>query len=137
MSDCLFCRIVKKEIPAHVVAEDADTIAFLDIRPVNPGHTMVIPKFHAETLAALSEKQLHAVVDAVQRITPRILAALDAQGYNLGLNAGAVAGQIVPHVHVHIMPRFPDDGRVLWHGAECGNEALAEIAARIRAVTGA
>ena len=132
MSDCIFCKIARKEIPASIVYEDRKTMAFLDIHPVNPGHTLVIPKEHAPTLLEASHGAVHAVMDTVQKITPAILAGVSAPGFNLGVNTGSVAGQVVPHYHLHIMPRFEGDGRDLWHGAETVPGELEAVAETIR-----
>jgi histidine triad (HIT) family protein len=134
--DCLFCKIAKKEIPAQVVYEDAGTLAFLDIHPVNPGHVLVIPKEHAATLLEVSRKASHAVMDTVQRIVPAVLAGVGAPAFNLGVNTGSAAGQVVPHYHLHIMPRFAGDGRDLWHGTETVPGELEAVAAKIRAALG-
>jgi len=110
-SSCLFCRIVSREIPAAVVFEDADTLAFLDIGPVSEGHTLVIPKIHAEHLSAGTTESAMAIMRTVHTLAPKILTAVGATGYNLGMNHGEVAGQEVMHTHVHIMPRKAGEPR--------------------------
>lgn len=133
MDGCLFCRIVSGELPSQRVYEDAETLAFLDIKPVNPGHTLVIPKAHSVGIADATDEALAAVMRTVKRIAPGILAAVGSQGYNLGVNQGAVAGQLVMHLHVHVMPRFPTDGHALWHGTPRTPEELNAVAEKIRA----
>ncbi|TAL19609.1 HIT family protein [Patescibacteria group bacterium] len=132
MTGCIFCKIASKQIPANVVYEDKMTLAFLDIHPVNPGHTLVIPKEHAPTLLESSRESAHAVVDTVQKITPAILAAVGSPAFNLGVNTGSAAGQAVHHFHLHIMPRFDADGRELWHGRETVPGELEAVAAKIK-----
>ena len=107
---CVFCKIVRGELPAHKVYEDSETIAFLDIHPMTDGHTLVIPKVHAERLAELSPGLAGKLFQTVQRVAGRITQALQAPALNIGINDGRAAGQAVPHLHVHIIPRFPGDG---------------------------
>lgn len=130
--DCLFCKIIAKELPADVVYEDDAVLAFLDIHPVNPGHTLVIPKTHSQDMADADDLDFVAVMRAVKKIAPAIVSAVGASAYNIGINQGAVAGQMVMHLHVHIMPRFPDDGRKLWHALDISAEERAAIGQKIR-----
>ncbi len=132
MNDCLFCKIIRKEIPAQVVYEDGNTLAFLDIHPVNPGHVLVVPKEHAADFLAASHEANHAVLDTVQKIAPAVLAAVGAPAMNLGVNCGSVAGQAVMHYHLHLMPRFEGDGHALWHGKETVPGELEAVAENIR-----
>lgn len=136
MDNCLFCKIIRKEIPAEIVYEDEKVLAFLDIHPVNPGHTLVVPKAHAETVLAATREDACAVMDAVHKITPAILAAVSSPACNLAVNVGNVAGQAVMHYHLHIMPRFEGDGHALWHGKNVTNEMLTETAKNIRTSLG-
>lgn len=108
--NCLFCKIVRGDLPSHAVYEDEHTYAFLDINPVSRGHTLVIPKSHAETLTEMDERETQAVFRTVRNLTAKIEAELDPQGVNLLQNNGDAAGQEVEHVHVHIIPRYPNDG---------------------------
>jgi histidine triad (HIT) family protein len=108
---CLFCRIISREIPAQVIYEDDQVLAFLDINPVSKGHTLVIPKEHADNLSAGTPQAAAALMAAVYTLAPKIMQALGAQGYNLGMNHGEVAGQEVLHTHLHIMPRYEGQPR--------------------------
>jgi histidine triad (HIT) family protein len=110
MSDCIFCSIVDGEIPSHTVYESETVIAFLDANPLARGHTLVIPKAHHERLNDLPAALAGDVFDAVHRLTDRVEAAVDAEASTIGVNNGSVAGQEVPHVHVHVVPRFEGDG---------------------------
>lgn len=112
MVDCIFCRIIAGKIPCDRVYEDANTMAFLDIKPASLGHTLVIPKMHAETLDKLSEKDLKSLITTVQRISKAI--SRISEGYNVIQNNKEVAGQIVHHAHFHIVPRKTEDG-IHWN----------------------
>ncbi|MFH1246254.1 MAG: HIT family protein [Candidatus Liptonbacteria bacterium] len=107
--NCLFCKVARKELPAHIIYEDADSLAFLDIHPKAPGHTVVIPKVHAQKISALPEKLVGPVFQAVQKVATRLSDVLAADGLTIGINQGPVSGQTVPHLHIHLMPRFTGD----------------------------
>lgn len=111
MQGCIFCRIVAGEIPSSKVYEDERILSFMDINPVTPGHTLVIPKAHANEVACLSAEDLAAIGRALGRIAPAVMKAVGAEGYNILNNRGAVAGQAVEHVHFHVIPRKAGDGR--------------------------
>lgn len=132
MSDCVFCKIIAGEIPAYKVYEDDDVLVFLDITPVNPGHTLVIPKRHYDDLLELPEVEAARLIGIVKKIAPAILTGVGAAGFNLKLNNGPVAGQVVSHVHWHIVPRFSDDGRKLWSGQSYEAGEAEKIAEKIK-----
>ncbi len=132
MEDCIFCKIVKGEIPCHKVYEDDDVLAFLDISPVNPGHTLVIPKRHYADLLELPEVEAQRLIARVKKISPAVISGVEAQAFNLNLNNGKVSGQEVAHVHWHIVPRFEGDGRELWHGRPYGEGEVEEILEKIK-----
>jgi len=131
MNDCLFCNIIAGTVPAQKVYEDDTTYAFLDIGPVSKGHTLIVPKEHAVNLTEGSEAAATAMMKTVYKIAPGIVKALGASGYNLGMNHGTDAGQLVFHTHVHLMPRYAGEPRtfVKSHPAQ---EELATIAEQIR-----
>ncbi|MFH0840435.1 MAG: HIT domain-containing protein [bacterium] len=110
MVDCIFCKILKDEIPSYKVYEDNYTVAFLDIAPVNPGHILVIPKDHIEKFEDLDEVLLDAIMNTVQKVAKTLKTAVGVDGYNLIVNNGPDAGQIIDHFHIHIIPRKKDDG---------------------------
>lgn len=112
---CVFCKIVRGELPAYKIYEDSDTVAFLDIHPMTDGHTLVIPKAHAERLSELPPELVGVLFQTVQKVAGRIAQALHAPALNIGFNDGRAAGQAVPHLHVHIIPRFPGDGGGSMH----------------------
>jgi histidine triad (HIT) family protein len=137
--DCVFCSILDDEIPAYGVYEDHETYAFLDANPLARGHTLVIPKDHAETLSDLDDDGA-AVFDTTRRIAPLVADAVGAPAYNIGLNNGEEAGQEVPHTHMHIVPRFDGDGGGPIHALQpsppsIDDEELDEIADAISEAT--
>ena len=127
MSDsCIFCRIVRGELPCTKVYEDEQVLAFMDIGPIIKGHTLVIPKAHHDPLPALPVDLLACVISVVQRIAAAQVAALGADGVNVHQSNGAAAGQLVPHVHFHVIPRFTTDGH-RWNWAAKKYESPAEM----------
>jgi histidine triad (HIT) family protein len=108
--NCLFCRIIRGEVPALKVHEDEHVIAFLDVHPLAPGHTMVVPKRHFATLAQLPLEEATPLMLAVQSVARRVVEAMEAPGVTIGINQGEVSGQTIPHLHIHILPRFEGDG---------------------------
>lgn len=107
--DCIFCKIINKEIPAEIIYEDADAVAFLDIHPKAPGHTMILPKGHAENILDLPEEKIEAVFKAVKKVTAMLNKSLAPDGFTIGINHGKVSGQTVEHLHIHIIPRWYND----------------------------
>lgn len=114
MSDCLFCKIIRGEIPSFRVYEDDATLAFLDIRPVNPGHTLVIPKEHSKDVFDISKENWAAVTEAARTLAAALEKAVEADGVNIQMNNREHAGQVVEHAHVHLIPRKKGDGLKLW-----------------------
>ena len=107
--DCLFCKIIRGEIPSRKVYEDKDSVAFLEKNPANPGHTLVMPKKHAENIFDADDELLGRVIVAAKVISKKIKESLNADGINVIQNNGRHAGQIVNHIHFHIIPRFAND----------------------------
>jgi len=108
--DCIFCRIVDGEIPSRTVYEDEHTLAFLDANPLAPGHTLVIPKAHHEQMNDLPPELAGAVGETLSRLVDPVERAAGAESSTVAFNNGEIAGQEVPHVHGHVIPRFEDDG---------------------------
>lgn len=134
MTDCLFCKIITGEIPSQKVYEDDTTLAFLDIHPVNIGHTLVIPKAHHINLYETPDEILAQMMAVVRKLSVAIKSAVGADGINIEMNNDPVAGQIIFHSHIHIVPRFSGDGFKHWHGARGYNENEdMEIAQKISA----
>ena len=133
MSDCIFCRIVAKQIPATVVHEDEDTLAFMDIGQVNPGHVLVAAKAHADNLYELDDKQAAAVFRTAVRVARAIRGAFTPEGLSLYQANGKAAGQTVFHFHMHLVPRYADDGmNLVWPVKNPPREKLEKNAAKIR-----
>ncbi len=109
MVDCIFCKIVQGEIPVVKLMEDKLNLAFLDARPRSPGHTLVIPKKHYEKLEDMPEEEAKEFFGFMHKLTKAVPGAVNAQGFNLGVNNGKAAGQEVMHVHFNIIPRFEED----------------------------
>lgn len=134
MSDCIFCRIVRGELPSTKIYEDDAVLAFMDIGPIIKGHTLVIPKQHFDPLTAVPPPLLGRIMAVVQRVMRAQIEGLHADGVNVHQTNGAAAGQVVPHVHVHVIPRFTHDGHS-WNwraGSYQGAAEMNEWADRIR-----
>ena len=110
MSDCIFCKIIKGEVPNYTVYEDENVLAFLDIFPHAKGHTVVIPKRHAETYFDLSNEEASKLAQGVKKAMEKIQTALKLDGFNVGWNQKSAGGQVIPHLHIHIFPRYEGDG---------------------------
>jgi histidine triad (HIT) family protein len=104
--DCIFCKIARGELPAAKVFEDNEVLAFMDINPVMKGHTLVIPKAHHDPITQTPPKVLRKLITIVQRIARAQVTALQADGINVSQANGVCAGQIVPHIHFHVIPRY-------------------------------
>jgi histidine triad (HIT) family protein len=131
----IFSRIAAGEIPCQKVFENEYVLAFLDIRPLADGHTLVIPKREVDTLDKLTPEEAAEIGRQLPAIARRVVAATGAAGYNVLQNNGPVSGQEVPHVHFHIIPRRPGDGLgYRWHPQQRTSEQLAAMAAKINDV---
>ena len=136
--DCIFCRIVAGEIPSRTVHETENVLAFLDANPLAPGHTLVIPKAHHETLADTPEELASEVFSVLYDLTPIVEEAVDADASNVAFNNGEAAGQEIPHLHGHVIPRFEDDGgnpihAIVGSRPDLSDDELEDIAERISA----
>ena len=132
-AQCIFCKIVRGEVPAVKVHEDEGTLTFMDIQPASPGHALVIPKTHAPNLLEIAESELFVVAATTQRIARAVQKALAPDGIRIVQTNGVAAGQSVFHYHVHIIPMQAGQ-RVGAHGRERANpDELKVLAARIRA----
>jgi len=125
MTDCIFCKIITGDIPSTKVHEDDQLLVIMNIHPVTPGHLLIIPKQHfADTLEA-DDNVVSALALATKKIAPAVMTATGAPGFNLIVNTGAAAGQVIFHAHWHIIPRHDDDGLAHWPGNQ--NATTAEI----------
>lgn len=133
MNDCVFCKIVKGEIPADKIYEGDDFLAFLDINPINPGHTLLIPKAHYSNLYEMPNKVLSEIAPIIKKLAIAAKQGINADGINIIMNNDGTSGQIVPHAHFHIIPRFADDGLRHWPGKPyASKEEAAKIAEKIK-----
>jgi len=134
---CIFCAIVEGRIPSHKVYEDEKTLAFLDIHPSAPGHTLVIPKAHIARVEDLPEEDARSLFAALHKIVGRIQDAVGAPATTIGINNGRESGQEVPHVHIHVIPRNRGDRGGIIQGVSgspqrLNDEEMARIAKEIR-----
>jgi len=132
MEDCLFCKIMKGEIPCKKIYEDADIFSFLDVAPINKGHALVIPKIHHETFLQTPDDVLQKMVPVIKNIAAATKKALNADGINLGLNNGSAAGQIIFHTHFHLIPRFENDGLQHWPKKSFSEQEMEEFQKKIQ-----
>lgn len=116
MEECIFCKIAAGQMADYKIYEDEAIIAFLDVMPVLPGHILVVPKAHVENLEAASPELLAKLMAVIQKLAPTLHSALGAFGFNLAQNNGAVAGQVVNHLHFHLIPRHEAKELALWPG---------------------
>src|ERR1700704_343215 len=134
MADCVFCKIMAKQIPASIVHEDEHTLAFMDLGQVNPGHVLVAAKAHAENVYALNDAQAGAVFRAVAKVARAVRDVFTPQGLSVYQANGTAAGQTVFHFHMHLVPRHENDGMNLtWPVKNPSREQLEANAAKIRA----
>lgn len=135
--ECVFCGIVKKEIPARIVYEDEKVMAFLDINPVSKGHTLVIPKEHHEDIFEIPEDVLSSLIKVVKKISVAVRKTLNADGVNILQSNGSAAGQVIKHVHFHVIPRFEGDGISfeLKHG-KLDEQVMDDIEKKIKSMLG-
>lgn len=122
--DCIFCKIVNKEILNFTVYENDSVIAFLDINPHATGHTVLIPKKHFSTLEEMSESDWEKIAVGLKNVQDKLRKDLKPEGFNIGINDGRFAGQVVPHVHWHIFPRFLGDNGTSVHAIVKNNASL-------------
>lgn len=127
MNDCIFCKIIKKQIPTDFIYENDKIVAFLDIMPVNPGHTLVVPKEHHTDLLDTPDETLNDMITRTKKIATAVIKAVKADGFNIGINTKKAAGQAVFHTHLHIIPRFTNDGLKHWPHKEINKEETRKI----------
>lgn len=121
-NDCLFCKIVAGEISAHKIYEDENFLSFLDIYPTNPGHALIIPKEHHRNIFDLPANILEKAGPVAQKIAAAVRKAATADGLNIIMNNEPAAGQIIFHAHIHLVPRFENDGFKHWKGKNTPTE---------------
>lgn len=132
MENCIFCKIVDRQIPAEIIFDNELTMAFMDLTPVNAGHALVIPKAHYSDFLSAPEAIVREVASVSQRVAVAVMQAMESDGCNITINNGAAAGQAVQHFHQHVIPRNAGDGHELWHGAPYPQGEMAQAAEKIR-----
>jgi histidine triad (HIT) family protein len=110
MSECVFCQIIQKQLPANVIYEDKQVVAFLSNRPINQGHPLVIPKKNHANIYEISEDETAYLFRIVKRVANAVRDSIDAEGIRIVQNNGEAAGQVVFHLHVHVIPMKPQEG---------------------------
>ena len=133
MEDCIFCKIVNDEIPSNKVYEDDEILSFMDINPNNKGHCLVITKKHYETIIDIPENELKELILIVQKVSKSVEDATSCHGYNIVMNNKKASGQLVPHVHFHIIPRFENDNVARdWKTTKYNENEIEEYANAIK-----
>jgi histidine triad (HIT) family protein len=131
--DCIFCKIAAGEIPCFKLCEDDETLAFMDINPVNPGHALIIHKSHHQDLFSIPADNIAAVVQTAQRVGKAVQATLQPAGMNLLQCNGPAAKQSVMHFHMHVIPRHMEDGLTMnWELVQGDMDAIGALAEKIR-----
>ncbi len=131
--DCIFCKIIKGEIPSFKVYEDDDTLAFMDINPASDGHALVIPKTHAKDVHAVSDDSISRTVVAAKKVAAAVEKTVTPGGINLVQCNGPAAGQSVFHFHMHVLPRREGDDLKLNWGLKPGDmDAIGKLAEKIK-----
>ena len=132
-ADCIFCKIANGEIPSATVYEDEDFRVILDLGPANPGHALILPKEHYPNLPALDERLAARALPLAGKIGAAMQEALGCDGFNVLQNNGAAAGQSVFHFHVHVIPRYTDDKKIIsWVHGEYAEGEMEAVAEKIR-----
>ncbi len=132
MNDCLFCKIVAGEIPSTKIYDNEHIMAFLDINPVNPGHTLIVTKKHFTDMRDTPDEILAHVAVATKKIADAVTRGLGYPAYNVEVNTGTEAGQIIMHTHWHVVPRRADDGLKHWPGKKYSGGEADKIAEKIK-----
>jgi len=131
--DCLFCKIASKEIASEVIYEDDHVLAFLDVHPLTAGHTLIVPKKHAENMIDLAPEEVGPLFMAVKKVTTLLEEKLTPKGFTIGINHGKISGQVIDHLHIHVIPRYEGDGGGSIHSVVRypSNEPLSSVREKI------
>mgnify|MGYP001613487058 FL=1 len=133
MQDCIFCKIVEGKIPSAKVYEDSKTMAFLDVMPANKGHCLVVPKSHSQNLVDINEEDLIALMKTAKKVAKAMSLSFGNASFNIVMNNGKEAGQIVFHSHIHLIPRFQKDRlRIKWSHLKYEGDEMKEYADKIK-----
>lgn len=126
MKDCLFCKIIRKEVEAEVIYEDENNEAVLDILPCAPGHALVLPRVHAGNILELEDDKLGPLFTAVKKVAALLKKKLNPDGFTIGINHGSISGQSVDHLHIHVIPRYEGDSGGSIHSVVRMSETQAQ-----------
>jgi len=131
-TDCIFCKIARGEIPATKVVEDDRVLAFMDINPISQGHLLIIPKTHYELIMDMPADLVSHIYSQVPELARALVDVTEAQGVNVLQNNGPCSGQVIPHVHIHLIPRWPADGLGFrWPAKSADLDELQKLAQAI------
>ena len=131
--ECIFCKIVNRKITSATVYEDPQVIGFLDIMPANKGHCLIVPRKHSQTLLEMGEDDLMATIKAAKKIARALSLSFGNGSFNIVMNNGKEAGQLVNHAHIHIIPRFQKDRlRIKWSHLKYEENEIKEYAEKIK-----
>lgn len=134
--NCIFCKLANKDIPTNIIYEDDRFTVILDASPATKGHALILPKNHAANIYELPDEDASAVFVLAKKLATKMTEILHCDGFNIVQNNGEVAGQTVFHFHMHLIPRYLNDGnqdKLTWNHAEFTPEEIAEIAAELHA----
>ena len=132
MEDCIFCKIISGEIPAERVYEDDKVLAFLDLKPSSKGHTLIVHKTHSQDFLSTPAEALSDLMPRIQKVATGVLKTTGASGFNLTVNNGSAAGQVVFHLHFHMIPRYQGDGLKLFTHHESERTSRQQLADQIK-----
>jgi histidine triad (HIT) family protein len=125
--NCIFCKIIDGKIPCAKIYEDEKVLAFLDIMPVNKGHVLVVPKNHSKNILEDDDNDIVLCMKAIKKIGKAAIKAVNAQGFNIGVNTERAAGQAVFHTHFHVIPRYENDGLHHWPGGKYAEGEIEKV----------
>ena len=132
MEECIFCKIIDGKVPAAKIYEDSRVISFLDIMPANKGHCLVVPKIHAQNLMEMNDEDLSATIKAAKKVASALSLSFGNGSFNIVMNNGKEAGQVVNHAHIHIIPRFQKDRlRIKWSHLKYEGNEMKEYSEKI------
>ena len=127
MENCIFCKIVQKDIPGKIIYEDDVCLAFLDLSQTTDGHTLVIPKKHYKNILEVNDETLTHLIVVTKRLANKIVKNLNANGVNILTNANEIAGQTVMHFHIHIIPRYNQDDKIEINFTDRSNDVNLDL----------
>lgn len=130
--DCIFCKIIKGELPSEKIYEDDKFVAILDINPVHEGHALVMPKEHTPNFLETPDEILKLLLPVCKKVAKAVVKSVQADGFNLSTNNGRAAHQQVDHLHFHIIPRYLEDGLKPWPQSEYKEDRIKEVGEKIR-----